>query len=353
MMNITFERRLHFSNITRIGISVGAVCFALFLGGIFLLAVGVDPAEAYPLVWSMVFMDYWGWQDLLVKMIPLLLTGIAVSLAAQMKLWNIGAEGQLYMGAVAATWVALNWGSSLSATPTIVLMIMAAMVFGAMWAAVPGLLKAQFGVNEIITTLLLNYVAISWVDFLLYGQWRDPASNNFPVTPEFPESAQLIAYSDTSVHLGLFIALVVIAVVFFVIEKTQIGFKIKVAGDNLFAAKYSGFNIKWITVGILMMSGALAGIAGMTEVSGVHFRLKQNFSIQYGYTGIIVAWLARNNPIAVIFTAFFMAAVFVGGELMQVEFRLPIAIVYLFEGIILFSVLGSEIFAEYKLKITR
>ncbi|MBF0280682.1 MAG: ABC transporter permease [SAR324 cluster bacterium] len=352
-MYLTLEKRLNFSTWTRIGISIAAVGIALIIGGIFLFAVGVNPLTAYGMVWNQVFMDYWGWQDLMVKMIPFLLTGIAVAVAAQMKIWNIGAEGQLYLGAVAATWTALQWGDALSGWVMIPVMILAAMFSGAMWAAVPGFLRAQFGVNEIITTLLLNYVAISWVDYLLYGPWRDPGSNNFPVTREFSESAQLPLFGDSSVHLGLILGLVAILIVYFILEKTKIGYQIRVAGDNLFAAQYSGFNIKWLTLAIVMVSGALAGIAGMGEVAGIHFRLKQNFSINYGYTGIIVAWLARNHPLAVIVTAFFMASVFVGGELMQLEFRLPIAMVYLFEGIILFSVLGSEIFAEYKLKFKK
>ncbi len=351
MIYLTLEKRLHFSPVTRISVSLIAIAVAILVGGIFLFAVGVNPFHAYGLVIEQIFMDYWGWQDLLVKIIPFLLTGIAVALAAQMKLWNIGAEGQLYLGAVAATWVALNWGNELSIWMMIPIMILSAMVSGACWAFIPGFLKAQFGVNEIITTLLLNYVAISWVDYLLYGPWRDPGSNNFPVTREFPDSAQLPAFGNTSIHFGLIIGLMVIFLVYFILEKTEVGFKVKVIGDNIYAAKYSGFNIKWITLAIVMISGALAGIAGMAEVAGVHYRLKQNFSINYGYTGIIVAWLGRNHPIAIIFTAFFLAVVFVSGELMQLEFSLPIAMIYLFEGIILFSVLGSEIFTEYKIKI--
>lgn len=351
MIYFTLEKRLHFSAWTRIGISMMAVVVALGIGGGFLWMVGINPFVAYGMVGQQVFMDYWGWQDLFVKMIPFLLTGIAVALAAQMKVWNIGAEGQLYMGAVAATWAALNWQPQLSAWVMLPGMVLVAMAGGALWAMVPGILKARFGVNEIITTLLLNYVAISWVDYLLYGPWRDPGSNNFPVTREFPASAQLPVFGESSVHFGLMLGLAVILVVYFILEKTKVGYQVRVTGDNRFAAQYSGFNIKWITVVVVMASGAIAGMAGMGEVAGVHFRLKQAFSVNYGYTGIIVAWLARNHPLAVIFTAFFLAVVFVGGELMQLEFRLPIAMVYLFEGIILFSVLGSEIFTEYKLKI--
>jgi simple sugar transport system permease protein len=141
--------------------------------------------------------------------------------------------------------------------------------------------------------------------------------------------------------------------VYFVLQKTKFGFQIRVAGDNISAAHYAGFNPARMTLMILVFSGAIAGLAGLTEVAGVHHRLQQHFSVSYGYTGIIVAWLARNHPLAVIPTAFLMAIIFVGAELMQIEFRLPIATVYLFEGIILFAVLGSEMFTEYHLKVRR
>ena len=353
MYHLHLEKRLHQSLLTRLGVSAASVVLALVIGGVFLFASGINVVAAYRLVWTDVLTQSFGWEDLLVKMTPLLLTGVAVALAAQMRLWNIGAEGQLYLGATASTWVALNLGDALPMGLALSLMVIAAMMFGGLWAFIPGVLKARFGVNEIITTLLLNYVAISGVDYLLYGPWRDPASSNFPITREFADAAQLPYLGSTSVHLGLLFGPVMIAIVYFVIQKTKIGFQIRVAGDNLSAAHYSGFNTARMTLMILVLSGAIAGLAGLTEVAGVHHRMQQNFSVNYGYTGIIVAWLARNHPLAVIPTAFLMAIIFVGGELMQMEFRLPIATVYLFEGIILFAVLGSEIFTEYKLKIRR
>jgi general nucleoside transport system permease protein len=353
MFHLYLEKRLHQSILTRLGVSAAAVVLALVMGGIFLFASGIDVVAAYQLVWTDVLTQSFGWEDLLVKMTPLLLTGTAVALAAQMKLWNIGAEGQLYLGATASTWVALHLGDTLPMGLALSLMLLAAMTFGGLWAFVPGVLKAQFGVNEIITTLLLNYVAISWVDYLLYGPWRDPASSNFPITREFAAAAQLPDLGSTSIHLGLVFGPVIIAIVYFVLQKTKIGFQIRVAGDNIFAAHYAGFNTARMTLMILVLSGAIAGLAGLTEVAGVHHRLQQHFSVNYGYTGIIVAWLARNHPLAVVPTAFLMAVIFVGAELMQLEFRLPIATVYLFEGIMLFAVLGSEMFTEYHLKVRR
>ena len=353
MRHLVLEPRLEPTPLTRIGVAVGAVAVALLIGGGFLFAIGVNAIDAYQLVWAEVLTTSYGWQDLIVKMTPLLLTGIAVAVAAQMRLWNIGAEGQLYLGAFAATWVALTIGDAMPMVLVLVTMSLAAGLLGGAWAFVPGLLKAKFGVNEIITTLLLNYVAISWIDYLLYGPWRDPASNNFPITREFAAAARLPTLWGTPIHLGIGFGLVIIGVAYVVINRTRLGFQVRVAGDNADAAQYAGFNTARMTLMLMTMSGAIAGLAGLTEVAGVHYRLQQHFSVNYGYTGIIVAWLARNHPLAVIPTALLMALIFVGGELMQLEYRLPIATVYLFEGVILFAVLGSEIFTGYQLRVRR
>ena len=222
-----------------------------------------------------------------------------------------------------------------------------------LWGCIPGVLKSRFGVNEIITSLLLNYVAAAWVDYHLFGDWRDPASNNFPITPGFSESARLPNYFDSDVHAGLFLALFVILVLTFLLKKSRIGMKIQLAGDNLDAARYSGISIGMLTLIIFAVSGAIAGMAGFSEVSGVHYRLQQNISLGYGYTGIIVAWLARNHPMGILLSSFLMAVIFVSAEILQIEYGLPISVVFLYQGIILFTVLGSEIFVEYRLRLQK
>ena len=279
-----------------------------------------------------------------------MLTGSAVALAAQMKLWNIGAEGQFHMGTFAVTWGALNFGY-LDAVTLIPFLLILSILGGGLWGCIPGLLKSRFGVNEIITSLLLNYVAAAWIDYHLFGEWRDPASNNFPITPGFSDSARLPTFFDSDVHAGLFLALFVILVLTFILKKTLIGIKIQLAGDNLEAARYSGISIGLITLIVFASSGAIAGIAGFGEVTGVHYRLQQNISLGYGYTGIIVAWLARNHPLGILLSGFLMAVIFVSAEILQIEYGLPISVVFLYQGIILFTVLGSEIFVEYRLRL--
>jgi len=353
MIRFNLEKRVDTPLYQKALVVIVAIVLSLAIGGSFLHAVGTDALEAYAVIWEQVFMDPIGWEDLLVKMSPLLLTGISVALAANMRIWNIGAEGQLYMGAFGATWVALNFDGSLNSLILLPLMVLGGMLAGAVWAGIPAVLRAYFNVNEIITTLLLNYVAISWIDYLIFGPWRDPGSLNFPLTREFSEAANMPLFGETEIHTGILYGLVLILIINFVLNKTSLGIQIKIAGDNPDAATYSGINIKRLIVYVMMASGAIAGIAGMVEVTASHHRLQQNISLGYGFTGVIVAWLAKNNPLGIIIYSFFMAVIFVGGELLQIELGLPIAMVQLFQGIILFCVLGSEIFASYKIKVLR
>tara|TARA_Y100001970_G_scaffold291609_1_gene429428 strand:- start:1425 stop:2492 length:1068 start_codon:yes stop_codon:yes gene_type:complete len=352
-VQIFLEKKIHKSTWGRFVVLFAAFLFIFIISVFFFLTLGIQPIDAYKIIGEEVFFTKYGWQDLLVKMTPLMITGLAVAVAAQMRLWNIGAEGQFHMGTFALTWVALNFEGKLPDALLIILMFLMALLGGGLWGGIPGFLKARFGVNEIITSLLLNYVSVAWLDHLLFGAWRDPNTNNFPITREFSESTNLPTYGNTPVHAGLIIAFVFVVIVSLVLWKTQIGYKIRLSGDNPNAARYAGVSISKLTIIIFFLSGAIAGLAGFCEVTGIHYRLQQNISIGYGYTGIIVAWLAKNNPLGVIFSSFFMSIVFVGTEVLQIEYGLPISMVYLYQGIILFTVLGSDIFNDYRLRIRR
>ena len=352
-MHFFLEKRVNTSSWGRVLVLCAALILVLFISWFFFMAVGIEPLAAYQIVGEEIFLTKYGWQDLLVKMTPLMFTGLAVALAAQMRLWNIGAEGQFHMGTFALTWVALHYDGKLPDGILIILMFIMAMIGGGLWGSIPGLLKARFGVNEIITSLLLNYVAVAWLDHLLFGAWRDPNTNNFPITREFSEAGQIPTFGNTSIHAGLIIAFIFVGFIAWIMWKTRLGFQIRLTGDNQDAARYSGVNIRTLTLLVFAVSGAIAGLAGFSEVTGIHYRLQQNISIGYGYTGIIVAWIARNHPLGVVLSAFFMSIVFVSAEVLQIEYGLPISMVYLYQGIILFTVLGSDIFTEYRLRIRR
>ena len=351
-MRFFLEKRVNTSSWGRVLVLSVAFLLVLFISWFFFLAAGIEPITAFQIVGEEIFLTKYGWQDLLVKMTPLMFTGLAVALAAQMRQWNIGAEGQFHIGTVAMTWFALHYDGKLPDGMLIVMLLIMAMIGGGLWGCIPGFLKARFGVNEIITSLLFNYIAAAWVDHLLFGAWRDPGTNNFPITKEFSEAAQLPLYGNTTIHAGLILAFIVVVIIAWVLWKTRLGFQIRLIGDNPDAARYAGVKIRTLTILVFAASGAIAGLAGFSEVAGIHYRLQQNISIGYGYTGIIVAWLARNHPLGVVLSAFFMSIVFVSAEVLQIEYGLPISVVYLYQGIILFTVLGSEIFTEYRLRIT-
>lgn len=282
---------------------------------------------------------------------PLLLCGLGVALASRMRLWNIGAEGQLFMGAFAAAGVALKL-SSLPGPLLLVLMAGAGIVAGGLWAALAGLARTLFKMNETITTLLLNYVAINWVTYLVYGPWKDPKGTGFPLTPVFAKAAWLPTIGWGRVHIGLFIALLLAALLWWVLKATKWGFEVRVIGESPAAARYAGMKIGRQTLMVLALSGAFAGLAGMMEVSGVIHRLQPALSPGYGYTAIILAWIAKLNPLALIPVAILFGGLQNGGYSVQ-TMGIPLAAVGMIQGLLLFAVLGAETLTSHAIRLTR
>jgi simple sugar transport system permease protein len=350
---ISLERRDRPSPWASVVVPAISIALAFVAGAVVLGLAGVNPVAAYAEALRGPFGSGFGLGETVVKAIPLILTGLAVLLPARMKLWNIGAEGQLQLGAIGAAWVAL-WtplGHSPVAVPA---MLLGGMAAGAAWCLVPGALRAWLSVNETITTLLMNYVALLLVDHLIYGPWKDPASLGFPLSAPFPPSAHLpILIPGTRVHLGLALALGAAFAVAVGLSRTRWGLEIRVIGDNPGAARYAGINLVRHTLVVMGIAGALAGLAGVGEASAISGRLQRGLSPGYGYTAIIVAWLAKLNPLAAVVVAFLMGGLYLGGDALQISFGLPIAIVNLLQGLIFFFVLGGEVLAGYRLVIGR
>ncbi|MGD8466514.1 MAG: ABC transporter permease [Anaerolineae bacterium] len=340
-----------------ITISVGAVVVALVLGGVVLALVGGNPFRAYLHIAQASFGSLGVFSDTLVKATPLLLTGLACTVAFRMKLWNIGAEGQLFVGALAASAVVL--APLLPAeTPSILMLVtMAAAGFiaGALWGFVPGLLRAKLKVNEVVTTLMMNYIAISLTNFYIYAVWSE---GGFQMSRVFPRSAwmprladfaeQIPAFRGLTTHLGLVLGIVAAVILWWVLYRSKWGFEIQLTGDNPKAARYAGINIVRNTVLVMMLSGGLAGLAGMSEISGVVHRLQGAISPGYGFTGIIVAWLAKLNPLLVIPVSILFGALLLAGREIQ-----PSGIPKLIQGIILFCLISSEVLLRYRIRIVR
>jgi ABC-type uncharacterized transport system permease subunit len=337
--------------------TVAAVGVALVISGIIIAAVGGDPVRSYLHILNAAFGSIGVLSDTLVKATPLLLTGLACALAFRMRLWNIGAEGQFLLGAWGASAVVL--APLLPAgTPAIIVipaMMLAGAAAGAVWGLIPGILKARLGVNEIITTLMLNYVALFWIQFWVFGPWSE---GGFQQTRPFPPEALLPRLTDFSsavpafagltVHLGLVFGIVAAGIVWVVLERSRWGYEIRLIGDSPKAARYAGIDIKRNIIVVFAISGALAGLAGMSEVSGVVHKLQDRISPGYGFTAIIIAYLARFDPLKVIVASVLFGALILAGREIQ-----PSGVPAMIQGIILFSLIVAEVFVRYRVRFER
>lgn len=351
MNRLRLIRREKESLATQIAVPIVSVILAIMVCWVFLVLSGYDARETYIQMWLGAVGSPYNLSETVVKAIPLALAGLAVSIAFRMKMWNIGAEGQLYMGAFAAGGLAMAFGD----WPSIILlpvMFIAAFISGAIWGTIPGVLRAYWQVNETITTLMLNYIAIFWVSYLVFGPWKDPNAKGFPLAPRFSENAYLPTFMDSRVHLGLLIAAVIAVLLFIVLQYTRWGYEVRVTGESQEAARYAGMNVARNIILVMLVSGGIAGITGMVEVSGITHRLQQGISSSYGFTGIIIAWLARLNPFAILLVAFLFGALLVGGFGVQ-TYGIPYSITLMVQGAVLFFLLAGEILRKYRIELRR
>jgi len=351
-VRIVIEKRESVSRWARLLVLIISFLFSLAFGAILLTLSGVDPFATYAAMARGALGGRHALSETLVKAIPLMLTGLGVSLAFRMLFWNIGAEGQLAMGGVAAVGVALFLADRLSPWAALPTVLAAGMLAGALWSAVPAMLRAYLGVNETITTLMMNYIAVLWVSHLYHGPWRDPGGYGFPGTAQLPPTTWLPRLFGR-VHWGLIFAVVAAAALWFVLQRTRWGLEIRITGANAEAARYIGIPIKRNMVLVVLLSGALCGLAGACEISGVMRRLQHGLTVGYGYTAIIVAWMSQLNPWGVLVVAFLLAALLVGGDQIQLAMGLPAAMALVIQGMLLFPMLGGALFAEYRLRVVR
>ena len=348
MYRIQFQRKNRISKKEDVLYSLYAILIALFLGGIFIVFNKSNPFLAYKNILKATLGSPYGLSETLVKTIPLIFTGLSVGIALKSRIWNIGAEGQLYFGALFGTAVALYF-------PEMPKIISISFVFatgfmgGAIFALIPAILKIKLKINEVITTLLLNYVAINVVDFFIYGAWKGP--DNFPYTKEFPNCFQLWQLDFGRLHFGLFFALLCVATIYVLLNHTKFGYKIRITGSSRKAAKYAGIKVNKIFFLVFLISGGLAGLAGVSEICGIQHKLHHAISSEYGYTGIIVAWLARSNPFIIVLFSFFLSIIFIGTESLQISIGLPASIGKIIQSLLLFAILGSELFKNYTIKL--
>ncbi len=323
-----------------------ALAFAVCSG--LLLIQGKPPLKTLGFLLSGGFGGRYPLEDSLIKAIPLFLCSLGVSVAFRMKIWNIGAEGQFALGGVGATWAVLMFPGA--PMPLMLpLMLACAALAGGLWGFIPGVLRLRFGLNEVISTLMLNYIGIECLRYLVYGPWKGASTMGFPMTTPFPDAAifpQLVG----RVHAGVFVCVLAAAALAVFLQRTRLGFELRVAGENPRAARYAHMPYGFLLALVMALSGALAGLAGCVEVSATFGRLQPNFCTGYGYTAIVVAWLSRLRISSIALFAFFLAGLRVGAENIQLELQVPAAFGGILEGLLLLCVLAGQFFYSYRLE---
>jgi len=328
-------------------IRAAAILLALVAGGLIVLAMGHNPFLVYADMAGGALGNKTGLKETVKIAVPLLGAALAIAPAFKMKFWNIGAEGQILAGGIAATYFALFWADKLPQVPLLLLMFLAAAVAGAFWGLIPAVFKAKWGTNETLFTLMLNYIALGIEQYLQNGPWKDTKGTGFPIIAQFAKGARLPKVFG--VHAGWIIVLIFVVLMFLYLRYTKQGYEISVVGESEPTARYAGMNVSKIIIRTMCISGAIAGVVGFMTVSGADYTLNANTAGGVGFTAITVAWLAKLNPIVMVFIAAFLAVLTKGSGTIQTNFGIPKSMADVLTGIILFFMLGCEFFINYRL----
>ena len=352
MISMSIVKRKPLPGWVMLVIPIAAVFVTLLITSIPILIAGGNVFKAYGALFQGALGSKFNLLETFVKASPLVLTGLAVAFAFRAKFWNIGAEGQLFAGAIMATWVGIyfTWLPSFLVLPV---MIIFGFLGGGFWATIPAFLKTKLKVDDVVTTLLLNYVILHIMGALLFGPMQMPGSS-WPRSASIMDAAfypMLIARSRF--HLGIIISIVAVLVIWFINNKTVFGYQSKGVGINLNAAKFGGVNTNMVILKTAIISGGLAGLAGVGEVAAIHHHLMMDVSPGYGYTGIVIAMLGNLHPVGVALAAFFFSVISVGAQTMSRVAGIPIYIVGVIEGVALMTMLIFILFTEYKIRWTK
>ncbi|HWR66474.1 MAG TPA: ABC transporter permease [Bellilinea sp.] len=320
------------------------VLLALLLFAGILLITGNNPIPSYRDLFKATFGSAYGFSEVIVSMIPILLTALAVALPARIGMINVGGEGQLYLGAIFATFAALAF-KDLPGWLLLPIMVLLGILGGAVWAFLPAFFKAIGLVNETITTLLMNMIAPKIAGLLVFGFWHSPRETN--MTPNFVDAARLPTFFGTRIHLGIVFGLVVLALFWFVMKYTRWGLEMRSIGGNVQAARRNGIPVKPYMLIIFCISGGIAGLAGMAQVSGFYGLLIPNFSPGYGYMGFLISWLAGGDPLGILLMAFVVSVIMTGGNMLQITIGLPYAVINLLLAFSLFVVLAKPVLPKF------
>lgn len=350
-MRIKLEKRPDPSRLMLVVTPIASVLLTMLIGVIVFDAIGIDGQRAVIDIFVTPLLASYKWQDVAVKAAPLIIIALGLSIGNRAQVWNIGAEGQYIIGALCAAGVGIAAGTS--GGPIVVfLMVVAGMVGGTAWSAVPALLRTRFHVNEILSSLMLTYVALQVLSYLVGGPWKDPNGRNFPATaPLAPDQTLPILFPGTTIHLGVAIALVLPFVFWIVMSRSVFGYQIRVVGSAPNAARHGGFDNQQTIWAAMLIGGGMAGLAGALEFTGALKTINLGFPSGYGFTAIIVSFLGRLHPIGCLIAGVVLAVTYVGGQVAQSSVHIPNATAGIFQAMMLFFILASDILVRYRVRL--
>lgn len=329
-----------------------AVLAAILCSMLVLVFMGLNPLKVYENIFAGSFGTFYRFKQVVYKAIPLTILSLGTCIAFKMKFWNIGAEGQFYMGAFAATWCFMLF-PNLSGAVLLPLMAIFAFVFGAAFSLLPAFLKIKWGTSETLVTLMLNYVAQKWVSYLKYSYlpWRDPNGGGSPKIANFTENA--ILPNVLGLHAGWIIALVLVVAMYFILKKTKFGYEVSVIGESFDTARYAGINVSRTIIIAVALSGGLCALSGMIQASAIEHSLTDNMSNGMGFTAVITSWLSQLDPLVSLLVSFVFSVLLQGGSYLQTSIGLPASMGQIIQTMIIFFVLGSEFFVRYRFVVER
>src|SRR5215813_7264025 len=353
-MQLVLERRPERSAVIAVASPLIAVLLTVITFAILFAIMGKNPLFAIWVYFIEPLTDPFSLQEIAVKATPLVMIAVGLALCYIANVWNIGAEGQFIIGAVAGSWLAVVTQGTDAGPWVLPVMLVLGALGGALYALIPAICRVRFGASEILVSLMLVYVADLLMDFLVRGAWRDPHGLNFPTTAEFDPVATVPALIEGSrLHAGAILAVLVVMLASAVLGQTLRGFEIRVVGAAPKAATFGGFNANRLVLFCFAVSGALAGLAGVIEVAGPIGHLQPGISAGYGFTAIIVAFLGRLNPVGILVAGLFLALTFIGGEGAQISLKVPLDLTKVFQGILLFYVLACDSLILYRFRLIR
>lgn len=349
-MRIKLEKRRAPSMAMLVITPVASVLLTMLIGIVVFDLIGIKGFRAVVDIFLSPLLQSYKWQDVALKAAPLIIIALGLSMGNRAQVWNIGAEGQYVIGALCSAGVGIAFGQT-GGFFVLLLMVLAGFVGGGLWATIPAWLRTRFNVNEILSSLMLTYVALQVLGYLVGGPWKDPNGRNFPATAPLSDAQSLPVWPGSTVHLGVAVALILPFVFWLIMARSEFGYQVRVVGSSPTAARHGGFDSKRTIWATLIIGGAMAGLAGGLEFAGVLHKIDLGFPSGYGFTAIIVAFLGRLNPIGCLIAGVVLAVTYVGGQMAQTSVHIPNSTAGIFQAMMLFFILASDILVRYRVRI--